>query len=121
MSSPALLISSGAHGSALSDALPYLGAVVGALATGLLAYFAARHTAAAQLQGAITDAFQALMKEWQDRHAADTARISELEGTLKFRDSEIVSMRGQIRQLEQKLASSERAVKRFERENEAKG
>ncbi len=110
MSLTALLISSGMPGLAFSDALPYLVGALASLITGLSAYFAARHTAAAQLQGAITDAFQALMKEWQDRHSADTARILELEGIVKFRDSEIVSLRGEHRQLTQKLESAERLL-----------
>ena len=104
------LMVSGTSGSALSDALPYLTGILGALGTGLLAYFAARHTAAAQLQGAITAAFQALMAEWQTRHSADVARILELEGIIKFRDSEIVSLRGENRQLIQRVESAERVL-----------
>lgn len=88
----------------------FLSALVGATATGLFAFFAGRHTAAAQLQTSINGAFQLLMKEWQDRHSADTARILELEEENRnvkrarlVAESEITSLRGENRQLHQRL------------------
>lgn len=64
----------------------------------LLAYFAGRGQAAAQLQTALNDAFRSLMEDLQGERSALIVRCSELEG--------------RNRQLQQLVDSHERLLER---------
>lgn len=95
---------SGPDGSGFSGALPYLGAVI----TGLLGFFGARFTGAAQQWAALSGAFSSLMGELQTDRARLIARISDLEATVQSRDAEIKQLRGEIRGLQQLVDSLRR-------------
>lgn len=106
LSEIASLIGGLPHGAAA----PFWSAVGGAIISGLFVYFAARHTAraqqavtTAQIQTGINDAFRTLMKEWQDRHSADIALVSDLRAQLLVEQAENVSLRGELRNSLQKL------------------
>lgn len=115
MSFPPLPLSLLGSGFPTRDVLPFLGGIAVALIGALSAWFVARRSSAAPLQTTLNDAFRALMKEYQDQHSADIAHISalddrvyKLEGQCKVKDSEIESLRGELRQFRQLRSSSER-------------
>lgn len=88
-------------GFGLSDALPYLSAVV----TGLLGFFGAQFTAVARLQKTLLDASRQYVDQSQAQHARDGARILELE-------AEIIRQRGEINQHIQTKESLQHALER---------
>ena len=69
-------ISSPPSGFIWTAALAFCGLIVAPL----LAYFAGRGQAAAQLQTALNDAFRSLMEELQGERSALIVRVLELEG-----------------------------------------
>lgn len=93
------------HGSALSDVLPW----AGALLTGFAGWSAARFTAFAQLNKTILDASRLLVEESQTIHARDGVRILELE-------TEVLRQRGEINQGIQRERSLQHAIERLQRE-----
>ena len=108
MSWTPLLVSLSGYGSAGPAVLPFLGGIAVASIGALSALFVARLTARAPLQESVNSALRLLMEERLAQHARDSALISELQGQIKVKDSEIESLRGEQRQGRQKHQSEDR-------------
>lgn len=91
-------------GLSTKDALLLLSAVGGPV----LAYFAARSSAFAQLQKTVFDASAQFVQGAQTQHAADLVRISELE-------AEILRQRGVVDGQIQHISSCDRMMERKQR------
>jgi hypothetical protein len=89
-----------------------LPSVAAAVAASLLTWFAAQFTAAAQLQKTLLDASRLLVESSQKQHALDTARVLELEQTVRERESEVIRQRGELRSLQQWQRSARRFARR---------